>query len=50
VDSCRIKFPSWANPIFKAKVAPVVPKLAEIIDTTIYGDIWKMWVTALCAA
>lgn len=31
-----------ANPSSsKAKVAPVVPKLADIIDSTIYGDVWE---------
>ncbi|MEY4100259.1 MAG: hypothetical protein RL300_1430 [Pseudomonadota bacterium] len=31
-----------ANPSSsKAKVKPVAPKLVEIIDSTIYGDIWE---------
>ena len=31
-----------ANPSSsKAKVQPVVPKLIEVVDKTIYGDIWE---------
>jgi 4-carboxymuconolactone decarboxylase len=31
-----------ANPSSsKAKIKPVAPKLVEIIDTTIYGDVWE---------
>jgi 4-carboxymuconolactone decarboxylase len=25
----------------KARIRPVVPKLAELIDTTVYGDVWE---------
>ena len=25
----------------KAKIKAVVPKLAELIDTTVYGDVWQ---------
>ena len=31
-----------ANPSSsKAKIKPVVPKLYELIETTVYGDIWE---------
>ena len=31
-----------ANPSSsKAKIRPLVPKLVEIIDTTVYGDVWE---------
>ena len=31
-----------ANPSSsKARIRPVVPKLVEIIETTVYGDVWE---------
>ena len=31
-----------ANPSSsKAKIKPVVPKLYDLIETTVYGDIWE---------